>query len=459
MFIAQRRHPGSLCQLSEMFKAFRSIRKNLNLVLALTYKHFVPAPHSPIRLRRVVVSLVKVFVVLIAMVSSLTLIRATVVSSGATTLQGTDQRRRPKKRIQQPQTIRIDFSRFSHRTHVVVEKLSCESCHRFPSKNWKEVRKGDEAFPDITEYPEHQSCLNCHRQQFFARERPAPRICYNCHFNATPVETSRYAFPSLDEKFLTSAKATDFVSDFRVQFPHDKHLDVISRTRPPRSSESGLFVRASLGRHLFSSEDSDPKSCSVCHQTHQPQGKSDDEFATKPPKDIGDSFWLKKGTFKTRPTTHAACFSCHNQESELEPLPQKCDACHKLSPTVSSADFDPQLATKMGVDDWWTLTAWRNRFSAGAFRHEVHADLSCTKCHNPTMDTADVRMLQIPVKSCGGAEGCHVTATSDDGGILNYEIDQRKADPNFACVKCHIVFGAKPLPASHADAILKAGTK
>jgi hypothetical protein len=354
----------------------------------------------------------------------------------------------------------VDYSRFAHDTHVVQEKLSCASCHRFPSKNWKEVRKGDEAFPDVTEYPEHQSCLNCHRQQFFARERPVPRICYDCHFNATPVETSRYAFPSLGDKFLSSAKAKDFVSDFRVYFPHDKHLDVISRTLPRGPVESGLFVRASFGRHFLRREDSDPKSCSVCHQTHQPQGKSDDEFVTKPPGDIDDSFWLKKGTFKTRPTTHAACFTCHNQESELAPLPQNCDGCHKLSPIPPPADFDSQLAKKIGIDDWWRLTAWRNRFSAGAFRHEVHGDLSCTKCHTLTvMNTVDVKTLKVPVKSCGGAEGCHVTATTDEGGILNYEIAQRKTNVNFVCAKCHIVFGNKLLPASHVDAILKAAMK
>jgi len=273
------------------------------------------------------------------------------------------------------------------------------------------------------------------------------------------LETSRYPFPSLGEKFTSSAKATGFVSDFRVQFPHDKHLDVISKVRRQRNDEAGLFVAASFRHHFVPAEESDPKSCSVCHQTYQPQGKSDDEFVTKPPKSIGDSFWLKKGSFKTRPTTHDACFTCHNKDSELEPLPQKCEACHKLAPTVSAADFDPQLAVKVGVSDWWTLTAWRNRFSAGAFRHEAHADQSCTKCHNPTMNTADVKTLQVAVKSCGGAEGCHVTATADDGGILNYEIDQKKANQSFVCSKCHIVFGDKPAPASHVDAILKAGTK
>jgi hypothetical protein len=380
---------------------------------------------------------------------------ATIYRAGG--LQRSVQRRPQTKAVKPAAQKKPDYSRFSHDTHVVEKKLSCNSCHSFPSKNWKEVRKDDEAFPDVTEYPEHQSCLNCHRQQFFARERPVPRICYNCHFNATPVETSRYPFPSLGDRFLSSAKAMDFVSDFRVYFAHDKHVDVISKTSLPEESRS--FVRVLFSSNFMRPEDSDPKSCSVCHQTYQPQGKSDEEFVTKPPKNLGDSFWLKKGTFKTRPTTHAGCFTCHNQESELAPSPQNCDACHKLASITTAADFDPELFKKIGIGDWWTSIASRNRFSSGAFRHEVHADLSCTKCHNVAMDTVDVRTLRIPVKSCGGAEGCHVTATADEGGILNYEIDQRKTNQNFVCVKCHIVFGTKPPPASHVEAILKAGTK
>ena len=142
----------------------------------------------------------------------------------------------------------IDYSKFSHSTHVAKGKLACDSCHKFPTKNWREVRKGDAAFPDVTEFPEHASCLNCHRQQFFARERPAPRICSNCHVRVTPIETSRYSFPTL-------GKIPDFVSDFRVVVP-----------------------------------------------PHEEQPS---------------------------PLNHATCFTCHNQESELPPLPQNCDACHK----------------------------------------------------------------------------------------------------------------------------------
>jgi hypothetical protein len=315
----------------------------------------------------------------------------------------------------------IDYSQFSHRTEQ--HHLACNTCHTFPSKNWKQVRKGDDAFPDVTEFPEHQACLGCHRQQFFARERPVPKICSNCHVKATPIDTSRYAFPSLGEAFLSTVRGSTFVSDFRVAFPHDKHTDA---------------------------------ACTDCHQTYQPQGKSDDEFVTKPPKNIGEGFWLKKGTFKTRPLTHAGCFTCHNQESELAPLPQNCDACHKVPVSETRIeDFDEELARTIRSKDWWTLTAWRSRVSAGAFRHETHADLKCPQCHQVSATTAVNVRQKVSVKSCGGAEGCHVTATTDEGGILNYEIGQRNKDAKFVCTKCHIVFGTRPIPASHVNAIPK----
>lgn len=331
------------------------------------------------------------------------------------TIGASPQRRRPKT----TRAPRIDYTRFSHLTEQ--HRAACSSCHTFPSKNYKDVRKEDDAFPDVTEYPEHKSCLGCHRQQFFARERPAPRICSNCHVKATPKNTVRYPFPSLGESFLATAKAREFISDFRVAFPHEKHTDA---------------------------------ECGDCHQTYQPQDKSDDEFVTKQPKDHGDAFWLKKGTFKTRPLNHAGCFSCHNQESEVAPLPQNCDSCHKpYAPATHVADFDQKLATAIGVQDWWTMTAWRKRISAGAFRHETHPDVPCAQCHQAvTTGAADRR---VPVKSCGGAEGCHVTATVDDGGILNFEIDERSKNSAFVCTKCHLVLGSKPVPPSHVSAIPK----
>jgi hypothetical protein len=311
------------------------------------------------------------------------------------------------------------------------------------------VRKGDAAFPDVAEFPNHAACLNCHRQQFFARERPAPRICSNCHVAVTPRDTARFLFPSLGDVVDASKKRRDLVSEFAVHFPHETHLEVVSRN-VPFSGPSFVAISRST------QQKQPPANCGVCHQTHQPQGNSSEEYVTKPPKDLGDGFWLKKGTFKTIPNSHTGCFTCHNAESGIAPASSDCQVCHKLSTSAVDvkSDFDPKLAATMGATDRVMLSAWRERMSAGAFRHEMHPDLACADCHAPArMNTVDVQTLKVPVRSCGGADGCHITATAVEGGILNYEIDQKKKNPAFVCTKCHITFGKQSVPASHDSAL------
>lgn len=323
-----------------------------------------------------------------------------------------------------------------------------------PSKNWKEVRQGDEAFADVTDFPEHSSCLNCHRKQFFTRERPAPVICSNCHIKSSPRDNSRYLFPSLGDVTDPTRQKREFISEFGVAFPHDKHVDVVGFNR--------LDQRRDLGVRLITAtfqerKEGMPKSCPVCHQTYQPQDNSSEEYFTKPPKNIGDSFWLKKGTFKTIPNSHAVCFTCHNSDSGITPEPKDCNVCHKLLTPEANIkfDFNPKLANEMGADIV-ILASWSRRMSAGAFRHEggEHPNLSCTSCHDVvTLNTDDRKTRKVAVKSCGGAEGCHITPTADDGGALNFEFDQKKKDPAFVCTKCHIEFGREAIPESHAKAI------
>lgn len=380
------------------------------------------------------------------------------VATMAAGLQARSQTRGRAPARKVPQKTRIDYSRFSHDTHVKGQKLTCDSCHKFPSKNWKAVRKGDEAFPDVTEFPEHAACLNCHRTQFFARERPAPVICSNCHVAVTPRDTARYPFPSLGQPFLSSKLGQTFVSEFRVSFPHDKHVDVVGRIRShSRQPPDFAFVHAAFSRAGL--QDAQSKSCPVCHETYQPQGKSSDEFVTKPPKGLpDDAFWLKKGTFKTTPTTHAACSSCHNEDAGIPPAPGDCAACHKFPSTTAPSlrDFDPNLASTMGVNDWLMIRQWARR-SAGRYRHEfdVHNELGCVTCHNPAeMNTLEQRTL-VSVKSCGGSGGCHIETTTE--GILNYEIEQKRKSSDFQCVKCHIVLGKNSVPQNHLEAIPKSG--
>ena len=381
-------------------------------------------------------------------------------SDGVFLAQAAQTRRRTPSQRRQPQKPRIDYSKFSHRTHVEQQKLACDSCHKFPSKNWKEVRKGDEAFADVTDFPEHAACLDCHRVQFFARELPAPIICSNCHIAVTPKNTARHPFPSLGQPFLASKAGQNFVSEFKVLFPHDKHVDVVGRLRF-RSNENSPFVLARASFRGVNVQDAQSKSCVICHETYRPQGKSADEFVTTPPKNLAeDAFWLKKGAFKTTPTTHAGCSSCHNEEAGIPPSPKDCAACHKF-PTVATQplrDFEPNLPKTMRIDDWLILKQWSRR-SAGRYRHEfdVHNELGCVNCHNPAvMNTLDEKSL-VTVKSCGGSGGCHIETNTD--GILNYEIEQKRKNPAFQCVKCHISLGKNPVPQNHLEAIPKPSAK
>ncbi|HYJ46885.1 MAG TPA: cytochrome c3 family protein, partial [Pyrinomonadaceae bacterium] len=245
---------------------------------------------------------------------------------------GTARRKSPPNRsAKTPRRRSLDFS---HRV-AAHQRQACDSCHKFPSSNWKEVRAEQEAFPDITQYPEHASCLNCHRQQFFAREFPRPSICSVCHVAVTPRDQTRYPFPNPRAAFDASAKGRASVSDFRINFPHDKHLELFSRSRPQDGDASPAgFMRVSFQPESVSAnQESDPKSCATRHQTYQPQNESAEEFVTSPPKDLPEgAFWLKKGTFKTVPHDHAACFTCHSVEGGLSPAPSDCALCHRLSP-------------------------------------------------------------------------------------------------------------------------------
>jgi nitrate/TMAO reductase-like tetraheme cytochrome c subunit len=347
---------------------------------------------------------------------------------------------------------------FSHRQRE--HQLACDKCHQFPSPDWKEARGAGAAFPDVARQPEHASCIGCHRQQFFARERPAPRICSVCHVAVSPRDQARLTFPNPPERFNATPPAREFVSDFRISFPHDKHLEVVGRlVLPGHYTRRGVrFVTASYDPARSAAEEtSDPKSCAVCHQTYRPQGKSEEEYETKPPADSGVGFWLKKGTFKTAPN-HATCFTCHSQESGIAPAPNDCNACHKLAPGAGShADFDQRLAASMGITDGAILQRWRRRESAGAFRHEggAHPDLSCTTCHNVAgMNTLDPKTTRVSVESCGA---CHATATTGGGGALNAETDRRRADPSFRCTKCHVTYGKEPIPGTHTKAVAAAG--
>ena len=99
------------------------------------------------------------------------------------------------------------------------------------------------------------------------------------------------------------------------------------------------FVRASFARQQPQKK---IDSCSICHETYQPQGASTDKFVVKPPEGDVPPSWLRKGTFKTTPTSHASCFNCHWQDGGEKPLSTDCAGCHKLLPEGKTGVFVPR---------------------------------------------------------------------------------------------------------------------
>src|SRR5215210_5132281 len=86
------------------------------------------------------------------------------------------------------------YNRFAH-SSAAHRKQSCSECHKSPTGFSSAVTASGERYryPDITDYPDHDSCTDCHQQQFFRGARPA--ICSICHTKVSPRDKARFTFP------------------------------------------------------------------------------------------------------------------------------------------------------------------------------------------------------------------------------------------------------------------------
>jgi hypothetical protein len=292
------------------------------------------------------------------------------------------QRRRTRTTTQ-PATA-IDYSKFSHAT--AKHQLSCNKCHQGPTSNWQKVR----GFPDTADYPDHDACVSCHRPQFFRGARPP--ICSVCHTKVSPTDDERFTFRKADQ-----------LRQFIIEFPHDKHQDVIARLRP--KSPSGGFMKASF--HFTDDKTKSYNNCTICHLTGT-------RAPVAPAAGWVDNFIADAATFKTSPTGHAACFNCHWREQE--PVNNNCAGCHKRAEKPFTADYSPR------------------RVSA-KFRHlrEQHV-AECTTCHINITKAVSLRALlpDVPITAC---TECH----NKDGLRLDVSNELEAIDKNkeFVCVYCH----------------------
>lgn len=373
-------------------------------------------------------------------------------STEGSAIENEPQRRAPRRRApRRARTQRRDYSEFSHST-AQHRRLACDSCHTIPSPDFSRVREGGELNVEVTDYPGHSSCIDCHRQQFFRGARP--EICSICHTNVSPRDGSRFPFPRRD--------GPKTVAEFAVNFPHDRHLDVMA-LRPPPGRDFG-FVRAGFARQ---EQKGAVDSCSLCHKTYQPKGEAESDYVKKPERELEknelrtEEFWFKFGMLKTTETGHASCFSCHWQKGGVEPLSSDCAGCHKLASggklgmaRQSKMDAAPDHPSVKGELSGRLLESWKLR-RAARFRHEIssHSSQDCATCHvriTASDATAD-DMLYVPIQTCASSTSrCH-GSTRVPYNIINRELEKRKTEPSFDCTKCHINLGREAAPASHTD--------
>ena len=260
---------------------------------------------------------------------------------------------------------------FSHETKK--HQAECKTCHVVPSKKWSK-------FPDIVDYPDHAACVNCHRAQFFKGARPP--ICSVCHSKTSPRDDVRYAFRNPASQ-----------RQFTIEFPHDKHQDVIARLFNPQKR-----IELAHAQQNFNN-------CTICHASQ-----------TK--------------TFKAAPADHSSCFNCHWKSQQ--PVAANCNGCHKLAKPYTAATAPTRISTKF--------------IHEGGGEKANHV-LECTACHINITKSASLRGLKpdVPITAC---TECH----NKEG--LRQDVSKELAavdkDRAFACVYCHASdVGSRDAPASH----------
>ncbi|HEX5703112.1 MAG TPA: hypothetical protein VFX97_07935 [Pyrinomonadaceae bacterium] len=368
--------------------------------------------------------------------------------------------RRPPAQAQAPRGSAAKYSAFLHSSDK-HKSLECNACHKIPT-TWTAGR----AFPDAADFPDHDACVRCHRPQFFTRQATigtGPAICTVCHLRAAPREDRRFAFGRPNSANQT-AKPKD-ERQFKIEFPHDKHQNVIARLiSPPRTRGGvggGVPMRGNLSpnpsphaergimsyrgysslrlaslslrsHHRPGSAPQDNKkpdynNCSLCHVTDKSL-----VIAAVSPFNADPSLL---NPFKSMPRTHDACFECHWKAQE--PIGANCAGCHKPAET-----FVASLAVK--------------RISA-KFAHEGGKGehiLECTTCHINITRAGTLRGLtpDVPIDACAACHRDSKRTTYPKAVTIETELEQFKKTSN--CTYCHTEdVGKKKPPPSHESSV------
>ena len=342
----------------------------------------------------------------------------------AATFAVAQTRRRPRPATRQTQTqaprgSAAKYSAFLHSSDK-HKSLQCNDCHKIPTA-WNAKRD----FPDVADFPDHEACVRCHRQQFFTRQAmvgTGPSICTVCHVRAAPREGGRFAFGSPNNSDQAAKPKQE--RQFTIEFPHDKHQNAIARVEWQGMQTAARPSHHRLKPVAFDDKKPDYNNCSICHRTDM------NLAAIALPAPNTDPAILHP--FKSMPHAHDACFDCHWRD--LKPVSNDCAGCHKLTAVA----FAPATLPK--------------RISA-KFAHEggkgEHV-MECTTCHINITRAATLRGLapDVPIAACASCHKDDKKITYPKAVTIEEEFTQYKKTGE--CTYCHTPdVGKKKPPPSH----------
>ena len=376
--------------------------------MTCSHKHL--APTAPTRV------IVVVCVILITMIAGV----AIVWNSSTAQTRRRPRTTRPATQTQAPRGTASKYSAFQHSSEK-HKSLKCNECHKTPT-TWTARRD----FPDVADFPDHDACVRCHRQQFFTRQSiigTGPAICTVCHVRAAPREDVRFAFGKPNSS-NQQAKAKD-ERQFTIEFPHDQHQNVIARWR-------GLQTLRTESHHGFKSLTPDDKkpdynNCSICHQTDMSLAI----VALAAPNT--DPAMLHP--YKSMPRSHDSCFNCHWKNQK--PIADDCAGCHKPAATFIAEPGRKRISAKFAHE-------------GGKGEHIAE----CTTCHINITRASTTRGLtpDVPINACASCHRDSKKTTYPKAVTIEAELDQFKKTGE--CTYCHTPdVGKKQPPPSHETAV------
>ncbi|HSB27653.1 MAG TPA: hypothetical protein VLE19_07355, partial [Pyrinomonadaceae bacterium] len=249
----------------------------------------------------------------------------------------------------------IDYSKFSHSTKK--HQAACDTCHKIPTPRWQQTS----TYPDVTDFPGHESCVSCHRTQFFKGAKPV--ICSVCHTKTSPRDEARLPFRNPESKI-----------QFTIEFPHDRHQDVIALFEPVLNKRlSQTFAHVTRVKFVPDDKTQSYNNCTICH--------SERAVPASPASGWPDRFQPKPETFKSVPAGHDSCFNCHWKSQQ--PIASNCAGCHKLSTAPIDAAAAPSRISLKFMHE-----------GGGEKKNHV---LECASCHINITKAASLRGLKPDV--------------------------------------------------------------